>query len=277
MNLPFPLLALVLAMALAGPGVSDVRAQSFDPRGRPDLDFRVPAGVVSPIQEADDLYFAGFPDASFALLEAHLAAVADDYDVLWRAARAAVVLGVSEEGSRPQNRWLDPAMDFANRAVALVSDGIDGLYWRGAAHGRRAMNASPGYATELAQRVWDDAHAILVQDSLHGGAHNLLGKLSYEVMSLSRFERAMGRIFMGSPVLSQASWERAEVHLEAAAREWPDLVLFQFDLAQLYRKRGRKDEARAAFERVLALPAIHPPDFDLHAQARAFISELGAR
>jgi len=277
MNLPFPLLALVLATALAGTGASDAQAQSFEARGRPDLDFHVPADVSSPVAEADDLYFAGQPDASYALLEAHLAAVPDDYGVLWRAARAAVVLGVSEEGSRPQNRWLDPAMDFANRAVALVPDGVDGLYWRGAAHGRRAMNASPGYATELAQRVWDDAHAILAQDSLHGGAHNLLGKLSFEVMSLSRFERAMGRIFMGNPVLSQASWERAEVHLEAAAREWPDLVLFQFDLGQLYRKRGRRDDARAAFERVLALPAVHPPDFDLHAQARAFISELGAR
>ena len=202
--------------------------------------------------------------------------VPDDYEVLWRAARAAVILGVTAEGSRPQNQWLDPAMELAHRAVAVRPDGVDGLYWRGAAHGRRAMNASPGYASELAQQVWEDAKAILRQDSLHGGAHNLLGKLNYEVMSLSRFERTMGRIFMGNEALSDASWELAEIHLAAAAEAWPDLVLFQFDLAQLHRKRGRKDEALAAYRRVLELPAVHPPDIDLHEQAREYVEELGS-
>lgn len=271
MNMPtlIPVSLATLVLAMSG----EARAQTFGP---PGIDLRVPVGVVSPVSEADNLYFRGDPLGSLQLLEAHLAVVPDDYEVLWRAARAALILGVSEAGSRAQNGWLDPAMEFGNRAVALRADGIDGLYWRGAAHGRRAMNASPGYATELAQRVYDDAHAILALDSLHGGAHNLLGKLSYEVMSLSRFERAMGRLLMGNEALSRASWERAEEHLSAAAASWPDLVVFQFDLAQLYRKRGRRDEARVAYERVLELPAVHPRDFELQEQARTHLSELGS-
>jgi tetratricopeptide (TPR) repeat protein len=248
----------------------------YAPLGPAGIDLGVPAGVVSPVEEADLLYFEGDALASLELLKAPLAAVPDDYDVLWRAARAAVILGVAEEGSRPQNRWLDPAMELGDRAVAVRADGIDGLYWRGAAHGRRAMNASPGYATELAQQVWDDAHAILALEPMHGGAHNLLGKLGYEVMSLSRFERAVGRIFMGNEALSSANWELAEAHLEEAASAWPDLVLFQFDLAELHRKRGRKREAVEAYRRALALPAVHPPDIDLQEQARAYVRELGS-
>lgn len=249
-------------------------AARLEPVGPSAVDVRAPAPTSSLLPRADALYFGGRPLESFALLDGYLKQVPDDYDALWRAARAAVILGVSAEGSRPQNRWLDPAMDFGNRAVALDPVGVDGLYWRGAAHGRRAMNAAPGYATELAQRVWDDAHAILEQDSLHGGAHNLLGKLSYEVMSLSGFERAMGRIFMGNEALSNASWEAAAHHLERAAESWPDLVLFQFDLAQLYRKRGLDEQARSRYRRVLELPAVHPPDFDLQEQARAYLGEL---
>ncbi len=237
---------------------------------------RGPVRALSPVNRADALYYSGDPRASFALLDEYLKVSEDEYEVLWRAARAAVILGVSVEGSRPQNGWLDPAMDLADRAVALEPEGIDALYWRGAAYGRRAMNASPGYATELAQRVYDDANAILARDSLHGGAHNLLGKLSYEVMSLSRFERAVGRIFMGNEALSNASWENAEYHLEAAAEAWPDLVLVQFDLAQLYMKRDREDDARNVFRRVLELPAVHPPDFKFQAQAREALSELGS-
>ena len=279
MNHSTPILVSLLAM-VAATSAAPLRAQeAASPSLTLPMELTAPRGPVralSPVKRADALYLSGDPRASFALLDEYLKVSPDQYEVLWRAARAAVILGVSVEGSRPQNRWLDPAMDLANRAVALEPDGVDGLYWRGAAHGRRAMNASPGYAAELAQRVFDDAHAILAQDSLHGGAHNLLGKLSYEVMSLSRIERAMGRIFMGNQALSSANWENAKYHLEAAAEAWPDLVLFQFDLAQLYLKRDREDDARRVFRRVLALPAVHPPDFEFHAQARAVLSELGS-
>jgi regulator of microtubule dynamics protein 3 len=268
-----------LALGLVATLVVPLRAQdaSRTDGSRPADPVRyAPLRALSPVNRADALYFDGDPRASFALLEEYLKVEPDDYEVLWRAARAAVLLGVSTEGSRPQNRWLDPAMEFGHRAVAVRPDGIDGLYWRGAAHGRRAMNASPGYATELAQQVYDDAHAILELDSLHGGAHNLLGKLSYEVMSLSRFERAVGRLFMGNEALSNASWELAEEHLRTAAEAWPDLVLFQFDLAQLHRKRGNDDDAVEVYRRVLELPAVHPTDLDLQAQARDALEEFGS-
>lgn len=268
-----------LALGLSAMLVVPLRAQDAS-----RADGLVPAGLVrhaplralSPVNRADALYFDGDPRASFVLLDEYLKFEPDDYEVLWRAARAAVLLGVSEEGSRLQNRWLDPAMEFGHRAVAVRPDGVDGLYWRGAAHGRRAMNAAPHYATELAQQIYDDAHAILEVDSLHGGAHNLLGKLSYEVMSLSGFQRAVGRLFMGNEALSAASWELAEKHLETAAEAWPDLVLFQFDLAQLYRKRGREDAAVEVYRRVLELPAVHPTDLDLQSQAREALEELGS-
>jgi len=256
-------------------GVGHTTAQDpswTGPLGPKALDFRVPAGVVSPVAQADDLYFAGDAEGALALLERHLEAAPDDYDVLWRATRAAVVLGVLEQGSRPQNRWLDPALELGHRAVAAHPGGVDGLYWRGAAHGRRAMNAAPRYAAELAQQMFEDAHAILELDARHGGAHNLLGKLNYEVMSMSRIKRAMGRIFMGNDALSAASWELAEHHLERAAEMWPELVLFQYDLAELHRKRGSEEEAREAYERVLELPAMHPPDERLQQRAQDYLA-----
>src|SRR5690606_33088616 len=102
--------------------------------------------------------------------------------------------------------------------------------------------------------------------------HNLLGKLNYEVMSMSRIKRAMGRIFMGNDALSAASWELAEHHLERAAEMWPELVLFQYVLAELHRKRGSEEEAREAYERVLELPAVHPPDERLQQRAQDYLA-----
>lgn len=223
------------------------------------------------VAEAEMLYMAGAPRQALELLEAHLATDSTDYDALWRAARSAVVLGIQEEGSRAQNAWLDPAIVLAERAVARRPSGIDGIYWRGVAAGRRAMNAAPSYATGLAETVYRDAHTILAADSLHGGAHNMLGKLNYEIMSVSRIERFIARTFMGNPALDDTSWENAEHHLAKAVEVWPDYVLFHFDLGQLHRKRGRRDQAVREFAHVLTLPAVHPTDHGLQDRARGFL------
>lgn len=223
------------------------------------------------------LYFAGQVGPAFETLDRYLASDSTDYEVLWRAARAAVVLGVAEERMGSQNEWLDPAIVLSERALALRPHGIDGLYWHGVAAGRRALNAKSDYAARLVQVVYDDAHAILALDSLHGGAHNMLGKLNYEVMSLSRVKRAMARLFMGNQALSDASWENARHHLTRAAELWPDYVLFHFDLAQFYRKRGPEEEAIRSFRRAIDLPTVHPIDVGLRADAQTRLDGMTSR
>lgn len=232
-------------------------------------------GFGDAVSEADMLYMAGDARASLDRLLTHLESDSLDYDALWRASRAAVVIGIDEEDNREQNAWLDPALLWASRAAELNPGHVDGLYWRGVSSGRRAMNAGPGYAVELAQNVYDDAHAILAQDSLHGGAHNMLGKLNYEVMSMSRVKRLVARTFMDKPSLDDTSWEQAEYHLSKAAEVWPDFVLFHFDLAQLYRKRGRREEAVQHYIEAISLPTVHPTDHKLQRQAQEQLAEWG--
>lgn len=233
------------------------------------------AWVASPTEQADALYYAGQPERAFDLLQARVADDPDDYDALWRMVRSAFVLGDAEEGWRRQNPWLDLGMRLGDQAVALRPDGIDGRYWRGAVTGRRALNAAPEYGAELAQRAYEDANAILAMDPDHGGAHNILGKIFFEVMSMSRIQRWIGKAFMRTDALDESSWEAAELHLEAAAEDWPDRMLFQFDLAELYRKRGRKEEARQVYEHVMRMPAVDPSDPALQDEAERALEELG--
>lgn len=231
---------------------------------------------AGPVERADALYFAGQPEQAFEELRAFLESRPDDYEALWRIARATLVLGVAAEGWRAQNSWFDTGMAFGDRAVAVRPDGIDGLYWRGAVTGRRALNASAEYGAELAQIAYEDAHAILAMDPQHGGAHNILGKLFFEIMSLSRIERWVGRTFVRTDALRESSWEGAELHLLAAVEAWPDWVVFEYDLAELYRKRGRKDEARAAYDRVTHMASVHPSDPAVKDAAARALEDLGS-
>ena len=237
-------------------------------------------GAQSPmrdaVDEADALYFDGKVEEAFRVLSEHLATRPDDYDALWRAARAGVVAGVLRQGITSQNERLDPAISFGDRAVELRPDGIDGLYWRGAAEGRRALNAGSDYASRLVQRVYDDAHAILAIDSLHGGAHNLLGRVNYEIMDLPRIARFLARRLVGNEALLDSSWEDAEEYLTRAAELWPDNVLFQLDLGDLYRRRDRDDEARAQLQKVVDMPSVHPADDYFKDSARRLLEDLGS-
>jgi tetratricopeptide (TPR) repeat protein len=254
-------LASIWACALAAAGGPSAAAQS------PARD---------PVADADALYFEGRVEEAWTLLNEHLEAHPNDYDALWRAARAGVVAGVLREGITSQNERLDPAIVLGDRAVALRPDGIDGLYWRGAAEGRRALNAGSNYAARLVQRVYDDAHAILALDSLHGGAYNLLGRVNYEIMDLPRISRFFARRLVGNQALHDSSWEDAETYLARAAELWPDNVLFQLDLGDLYQRRGRDDEAREQLQRVVDMPSLHPADDYFKQSARRFLEELGS-
>jgi tetratricopeptide (TPR) repeat protein len=252
----WPALAWVLAVGLA-------RSAAAQPT--PDA-----------LADADALYFAGKVSDAYQLLTTHLEAHPTDYDALWRAARAGVVAGVLEHRSiAHQNEYLDPAILLGDRAVAVRPDGIDGLYWRGAAEGRRALNAGPRYSADLAQRVYDDAHAILALDSLHAGAYNLLGRINYEIMDLPRIARFMARQALSHRALHEASWEKAESYLERAAELSPDHVLFHLDLGDVYQRRGHDDEAREVLGRVVGMPSVHPADDFFKESAQRFLGELG--
>lgn len=231
--------------------------------------------VTGAVEQADALYFAGEPEAAFELLRTHVADHPDDYEALWRIVRSTVVLGVAAEGWEWQNSWLDTGMAFADRAVEARPEGIDGRYWRGAVTGRRALNAAPEYGAKLAQEAYEDAYAILEVEPEHGGAHNILGKMFFEIMSMSRIQRWLGRTFVRTDALKESSWEAAERHLRAAADDWPDSVLCQYDLAELFRKRGRDEEAREAYRRVTEMPVVHPSDPALQTDAARILGELG--
>jgi tetratricopeptide (TPR) repeat protein len=242
---------------------------------------RPPAVAAQPVMDfgsgtadADLLYFAGRPREAYDVLEGRLEADPRNYDLLWRAARAAVMVGMEEEGIERQNWWFDPAIVLGDRAVAERPQGLEGLHWRGAAEGRRAINAGPNYAADLVQRVSDDARAILAIDPDHCGAHNMLGKMNYEIMILSGIERFFGRMLVGTQALRDSNWEEAEEHLEAAVLSCPDMVVFRFDLGELYRKRGRVDQAREALRKATELPPLHPIDPFLQREALRHLEEL---
>ena len=264
--------------ALAFAGVGALSAQLPDgPAAGPRVEVPRPVARATGLARVDALYEALDPAGSLAAADALLAARPGDYEALWRAARAAVVLGTLAEAEDVQDAWFLRGAAYGERAATLRPEGVDGLYWLGASKGRLALQQGPRTTAALAQEVYDLAHRVLALDPLHAGGHNILGKLEYEVMTLTAFERFLARLILGNEALRTASWEGAEHHFTRSLAAEPEVILFHFDLGKMYLAQGRLEEARAAFERVLALPVRHPPDPGWKREARVLLEGAASR
>ena len=166
------------------------------------------------------------------------------------------------------------AVAHGDTAVALRPDGIDGLYWAAAATGRDALRHGPRTSTRMIQRLWDLTHHILELDPDHPGAHNILGKLNQEVMSLSAVERVIGRLLFRIDPLREASWDRALEHHFQAVRSDPGVMLFRMDLGVTWAELGCWTHARRQLEQALGLPDRYPVDPYFRSGMREVLADM---
>lgn len=221
----------------------------------------------------DSLFDAWETRAAYDLLAPRIERLPHDYGARWRAARAGLILGILEKDEEKQVEWFESAAIHGTAAASIQPRGIDGLYWAAATRGRQALQHGPRTSTELAQQMWDLTERVLAIDPDHGGAHNILGKLNFEVQTLGRVQRALARLVLRQPFLSATSWEQALDHHRRAVAAEPEVVLFQMDLGQALHRSGNDEEARRVLQAALLLPDVWPVDPEFKKQIRDYLAD----
>jgi hypothetical protein len=227
------------------------------------------------LARVDSLYHVFDVSGSLAAAEA-LAAADPRGAAAWRAGRAAVALGMLAQEENEQNEWYRTGEAHAARALTADSLSMDALFWLTAAKGRRALNAGARDAARLGDEVWELAHRMLARDPDYPGAHNVLGTLQYEVMTLSRVERFLAKLILGdNEALDGSTWEGAEAEHRRAVALAPEAILYRYDLGRTLLRRGRTEEAIAELRTVLSLPHHYPHDSEIQGDARRVLARLG--
>lgn len=221
---------------------------------------------------ADARYHAGDALGAYRLLERHLLGAPDHYEARWKAARAAVSVGLLQPTEEEQNAWYRTGIVHGREAVRVRREGVDGLYWLCANQGRLAIQLAPAASAEAALEVYRLAHRVLELDPRHAGAHNALGKIGFEVMRLSAIERFLARTLVGNEALERASWEDTERQQRHAVQLDPDMPLYRLDLGRTYLQTGRYEMAERELEKALSLPDRHPGDALYKQEAREALS-----
>lgn len=196
-------------------------------------------------QSADALYAerATLANARSAadIWSAALSANPKDFDAAWKLSRADYWLG-GHAPDQARRGFFERGIEAARQAIALEPDRAHGHFWSAANMGGLAESFGIRAGLKYRAPIKEALETVLRLDPgfLDGSA-----------------DRALGRWYQMVPGLFGGSRAKAEEHLKASLAYMGDTTASYYFLAELYASQGRKLDARAAAERVLAAP-LHP-------------------
>lgn len=144
------------------------------------------------------------------------------------------------------------ALDYAQRSFALEPTNAVYALSLAICHGHLALVSDIRTKVEYSRLIKDEAEHSLQLDRNYAWAHHLLGRWHYEVAAFGPVPRFFAKIFYGG--IPPASAEEGVKHLQRATELEPDEMNHWVDLGFAYAAVGRKADARAAWEKSLAMP-----------------------
>ena len=192
-------------------------------------------------------------------------------------ARASLAAAYLAERRDSVDAHITDAVRHARLAVAATPDDADAHYWLAAALGRRARRAGFAGAVRAGRESYLEARHALRLDSLHAGAHAVVGGFHEAVARLSWPVRTMVTALVALPDIRQASLASAEREYRAAVRLDPTSLQFRNDLGGFLARSGRVADAEAEWRAAHDLPALTPVDLWLRQDLRRRIDEAARR
>lgn len=256
-------------------------AQRFAPRraalmSAVALAFALPGAALASeeaVRLGDEARAAGRWEDARTRYQTALETAPDHYGALWRTASVESELGEDAKGEE-QRRLVASAVEHARAAVRVAPDSAQGHVWLAVALGRQALKEGPRTRLALAREIKSEADRALELDPSIGRAWHVRASWHRKIASLNALERMAANAVLGG-VPKGASMENAVRDFEKAIELEPDYVNHHLELGRTLLEMKRRDEARRALERAIALPPTsHPRDAQRQEEARRLLARL---
>lgn len=195
-----------------------------------------------PIAHADELFAArDKPDnlrQAVQLLEETTAREPSNYEALWRLARAIYYAADRENDQTKKTKLFQSGVEAAKKAVVADAARVEGHFWLGANQGEYANLKGALQSLGLVKSIRKEFEAALaINPAYQNGA----------------IYSALGQIDLNLPRLLGGNERRGIEKLEAGLKVGPDNAELKVTLAEVYQKKGRREEARKLLESVLTV------------------------
>ena len=231
-------IVFICGLSLATTAQSKAKAVGTAPNGNVK-----PTGSASaskdPIGDADRLLTRGDDPVkdrqALTMLESALPTNSNNYDFVWRAARAFYYVG--DFGEKPEKmKYFEKGIIVALRAVALKPDAVEGHFWLAANYGGKAELVGSLKALSTVKKIRNEMLIVLKLDASYemGNAYLALGEIDREL-----------------PAIAGGDKKRAISYFQEGIKIAPDNLDTKVSLAKAYTDAKRHDDAHRLLEEVI--------------------------
>jgi tetratricopeptide (TPR) repeat protein len=216
--------------------------------------------------EADDY------SATFELLKQAEELEANNFEVIWRLARAHFDFSDNSEDETVISDNFYKGLDYAKTALELADDRAESHKWYGILIGKVGELEGTKQKILNSYEVKDHTLKAIELDPEDDGNYHVMGRWNYTLADLSWFERKIaGLIYAKPPVASFA--EAADYFKKAISLE-PTDVRNHLWLGNTYVALDDNEAAKEEYNAALAITAETDSDRKLQKEAEALLADL---
>jgi tetratricopeptide (TPR) repeat protein len=230
--------------------------------------------TISQLEQRADSLYEQFDEQN--ALEAYLKILEkrpDNHEALWKTSFLYSRVGYRLEDEDKREEYYNRAIELAERAIEVDSTHTQSHFVKAVALGRKALISGARERVEVAKAIKEHVDQAIKADSTNAGAWHVLGRWHFELANLNFFERLAANALYGG-VPGNASNEKAEEAIEKAIELNPKYPLYYYDLATVYDKTGREEQATSICKEALSLEPVGPDDEQFKDRCRELIREL---
>jgi len=184
---------------------------------------------------------------------------------LWRKARVQYEMGRIAEAESHRMEFFRQAEKYARDAIAIDPNNSENYKWLAIALGGQAKYSATKEQIHQSREIKENIEKSLELNPDDDISYLVLSRWNYKISALGFFSRAIVRIVYGG--LPKASFDEAEKLLWKAIK-LHDRVTHRYNLAKVYHRMDRRNDAIKQLHLALSLPITFPEEAEEQSKAK---------
>lgn len=224
------------------------------------------------IDQADAKHDDDAYSATYELLQQAEQLEPDNFEVIWRLARAHFDFSDNSEDETVISDNFYKGLDYAKKALELDDSRAESHKWYGILIGKVGELEGTKQKILNSYEVKDHTLKAIELDPEDDGNFHVMGRWHYTLSDLSWFERKIAGLIYATP--PEASFEEAAEYFKKAIALEPTDIRNHLWLGNTYVALDKNEQAKQEYNAALAITAENDSDRKLQKEAQELLSNL---